>query len=359
MANSESFSYSNWHESKEGIGCPNPKACDESFGLTLDNSYKWKALEKERELPYICVFSCGIGYTWLKQIKKCVKLSQFKKSHSVASLSCAQNSGRLISIQSCSDFEKLTFDLLRISKDITEYWIGWYSYGFDQYTVSDRVSEEFRNWINAKGEKGLDASHGVVCQSENKVRMINHFNLQVSSIPYSLDGYYGSLVYKDSQSWIKYHSFSKEDMSQKNFFICEKETEWSCPNGFMLFQSQCYKMLEVDVTFAQAEILCENQQASLLELQTRMHQNYFTAWLFSLNNNPSKIWIAYRRHTNTKYQAEDNIYLPKDPEGPAFEFQSNNGLDMTVTGQIYPTGDEDCLIMDQSEGKIKSNCTKT
>ena len=95
--------FSRWDKDTEGAGCfPD---CYDFHGLVLDMraSYRWKAEQKEREYPYICVSDCAVGYLWRREARRCVKIVEQweeRKKQSEASVQCAKDKGRLLSINS-------------------------------------------------------------------------------------------------------------------------------------------------------------------------------------------------------------------------------------------------------------------
>lgn len=319
-------------------------------------TFQWMAIEKSSELPYVCTFGCDVGYTWLKKLKKCVKvvneLSE-KRQHSDASVYCAEENSRLLSIASCTELESLTLDFqMQFQKVIHEYWIGTYLEGFQFNEESNRVSKANSRTINAKGYAGLDAAaSNSVCSNNNKVHMVDENGDPFFTVTPSLDGYYGNwLLVQTGNAVLQYRKFEKEDNSPKMSFLCEKEKEWSCPDDYILFQSLCYKLIPQEVTFPQSEKICKKENAIVIEPKTRLHHVFISAWLSKKNLNSPVIWLGVRRHTYTLNSIADDEYHTSESNS-SFSFQSN-GLDFSETGSIAGNSDDDCVVMDSNAGKF-------
>ena len=62
------------------------------------------------------------------------------------------------------------------------------------------------------------------------------------------EGHYAELEKSGSgQMKILLHPFSNQDSSQRKAYMCEKETGWSCPYGFIMFQEVCYSFFPEEV----------------------------------------------------------------------------------------------------------------
>ena len=159
--------FSNWVGRVEGSPC-HPH-CVNIYGLLLSApQYKWKAENKGLAYPYICVSDCAIGYIWLREAKKCVKIGKNEKgSLGEASVQCAKDNSRLLSIKSCEQFLGLQSDLwTKYPQKEEKYWFGFYAEGFSLYTDQSRVGETLVNTINASGRKGVGPNGDLAnCQS--------------------------------------------------------------------------------------------------------------------------------------------------------------------------------------------------
>ena len=107
--------YNNWKDDKEGSGCVPPGFCLDSQRVLMKGpKYEWSADDQAKEYPYICESGCAVGYIWQKTAKKCVKIVRTckeKRSHSQASLFCAKENARLLTLSSCEEFKGLVKDL--------------------------------------------------------------------------------------------------------------------------------------------------------------------------------------------------------------------------------------------------------
>lgn len=46
-------------------------------------------------------------------------------------------------------------------------------------------------------------------------------------------------------------------------FLCEEEKEWGCPDGYILFQKDCYKVMYKSVTASKAMLMCEGENSKV------------------------------------------------------------------------------------------------
>ena len=61
-----------------------------------------------------------------------------------------------------------------------------------------------------------------------------------------------------------------------------KLDEWSCSDGYIMVQENCYKLITEEMTHIEAELFCsDNETASLAAETTPLHvSNYFNFLLF-------------------------------------------------------------------------------
>lgn len=342
--------FSRWDKDVEGAGCyPD---CYDFHGLVLDMraSYRWKAEQREREYPYICVSDCPVGYTWQRGARRCVKIVdkvEEKKKQSEASVQCAKDNGRLLSIESCKELEGLGEDLWFRSRNLQEtFWVGLYADGFTKYLHQTRTSAKQQGSINSRGQIGVqvEITNSDLCPSSKHVRVINPDPVPnpnpssvtyASSFPSSPDGIFLQLVFPEAKKGhLKLHEYTKNDSLDVASYLCEREEEWSCPDGYILFQEVCYKFFSEEVSFASADKLCSDEGGKVVEPNTRLHQNFINAWLTTEDYNFTKIWIGYRKQ-DTKAE-----YVSLSKEDSPYPTTIDFGDGVTT-----PTPEEDCLVL--------------
>ena len=167
-------SYSYWKSGKTGFGCLPLHQCMNTRAMIINApSYTWSADDKNKEYPYICVSSCALGYYWQKRAKKCVKIvyeDTEQLSHADASIVCAKDNARLLSIDSCAQFKGLSVDLWYWNADaLAKYWVGWYAEGFHVYNDNKRVSSAGNVSLNSKSEIGIDVTGSSTCTNNFKI----------------------------------------------------------------------------------------------------------------------------------------------------------------------------------------------
>ena len=342
-------SYSKWKDDTEGSGCLPPGFCLDSQAIVIKGSkYEWSADDKSKEYPYICLSECDIGYIWQKTAKKCVKIVRNeteKRSHSQASLHCAKDQARLLSVKSCKQFEGLLTDLQFFWKNSFEqYWIGLY---IGQPTYRRATAQQTRSTDGA-GWTSLSVHTDTDCDVHpDKVKMVDASDQDIQ--PDDAKEYYAELAYYNVTTMkgrIKLHEYSLVDQSTQQMFLCEKETDWMCPDGYIMFREDCYKLFDEDVISAEAELRCKEEGGKVLELSSKITLNFISAWLNDQDYSPPGVWLGYQRHTNTMNTSQDMEYL-------AFDGSSQfNHTSFNFAGLDSASGD--CLLLKQSEGSYSS-----
>ena len=336
--------FTKWDKGTEGAGCfPD---CYDFHGLVLDMraSYRWKAEQKEREYPYICVSDCIVGYKWQRGAKRCVKIVdkvEEKKKQSEASVQCAKDNGRLLSINSCKELEGLGLDLWFRSRDLAKtFWVGIYAEGFAMYLDQTRTSAANQGSINSKGQKGLmvEITNSNQCVTSKHVRVLNtdpNSVTFVSAYPVSSDGFFLNINFPEAKKAVlKLNEFTRNDSIDVASYLCEHEDDWSCPDDYILFQEVCYKFFKPEVNLASADKICSDEGGKVVEPNTRLHQNFINAWLATEDYNFTKIWIGYRKQdTKAGYVSLSNQDSPY-PTNIVF------GDGLTIA-----TPEQDCLVL--------------
>ena len=313
------FSY--WSGGVQGKGCG---TCLEIHGLVLDRLYTWEGFTKETPLPYICASKCAIGYAWRQNAKRCVKIVNANlgvKTQSEASLDCAKDNGRLLSINSCSEFEGLKKDLwTKNPSQSQKYWVGYYKNGFENYHHQTRTSEKRTGPINSRGQLALDSGGDASCSDEKKLQIIA--SATTSS--------FGELTFPiDNEMRLNLIQYTSSDTYQSTS-LCEKDKEWTCEDSYTLFQESCYKVLEGQYSASSGHLKCLlEEEAKLSEVPSKMHQKFLN--IFAKSENLSSFWVGVRRHVQTIDSSEDNAFV------------NTNGDSVTVASLAGAGSTDDCV----------------
>ena len=335
--------FSKWEKGKEGEPCG--KNCfDFSHRLLINKraGYSWRAEDQGKALPYICISNCIAGYSWRANARRCVRMvekTQGLEKQAAASVKCADDGGRLLSINSCQEMEGLQQDLWRRSLD-DSYWVGSFSGGFQNYEGQTRTSEKKQGFINSRGELGVKDGGSPGCADASKI--------VASGLGSANDGYFASFEFTASKvAQLEFSTFQKGDSATDKGYLCEKETEWSCPDpDWVLFQELCYKFNPENVTLGSADHECKKEGGVVAQVDTRLHATFLNAWLQQYNF--TKIWLGHRRHTTTTGSGEDTVYT--SVTGGELTAGGLMVGDFQAAGGTADVASHDCLLMDSSEG---------
>ena len=335
--------FSKWEKGKEGEPCG--KNCfDFSHRLLINKraGYSWRAEDQGKALPYICISNCVAGYSWRANARRCVRMvekTQGLEKQAAASVKCADDGGRLLSINSCQEMEGLQQDLWRRSLD-DSYWVGSFSGGFQNYEGQTRTSEKKQGFINSRGELGVKDGGSPGCADASKI--------VASGLGSANDGYFASFEFTASKvAQLEFSTFQKGDSATDKGYLCEKETEWSCPDpDWVLFQELCYKFNPENVTLGSADHECKKEGGVVAQVDTRLHATFLNAWLEQYNF--TKIWLGHRRHTTTTGSGEDTVYT--SVTGGELTAGGLMVGDFQAVGGTADVASHDCLLMDSSEG---------
>ena len=335
--------FSKWEKGKEGEPCG--KNCfDFSHRLLINKraGYSWRAEDQGKALPYICISNCIAGYSWRANARRCVRMvekTQGLEKQAAASVKCADDGGRLLSINSCQEMEGLQQDLWRRSLD-DSYWVGSFSGGFQNYEGQTRTSEKKQGFINSRGELGVKDGGSPGCADASKI--------VASGLGSANDGYFASFEFTASKvAQLEFSTFQKGDSATDKGYLCEKETEWSCPDpDWVLFQELCYKFNPENVTLGSADHECKKEGGVVAQVDTRLHATFLNAWLEQYNF--TKIWLGHRRHTTTTGSGEDTVYT--SVTGGELAAGGLMVGDFQAAGGTADVASHDCLLMDSSEG---------
>ena len=338
--------YNNWKNGKEGSGCAPSGPCQDTQRVLMKGpKYEWSADDQAKEYPYICESGCAVGYIWQKTAKKCVKIVRKdgdKRSHSQASLFCAKENARLLTLSSCEEFKGLVKDLKFFWHSSAEqYWVGLY---ISHPTFSRSRGRSTDSAGRASVEPGTDTD----CSADNrKVKMVD---AEDNDVALDTDSeYYGLLSYFDDTSnkpSIQLHKYGVTDQSAENMFLCEKEIDWECSEGYILFREHCYKYFAEYLTSTEAELSCSEEGGKVLELESLVTLNFLSAWLGDHDNPPQDIWLGYQRHIYTRNISHNMDYVAFDGLS---EFNTNK---FAISGS--DTEGNDCLVMKQNAGSFST-----
>ena len=211
--------YSYWSNGNEGAGCG--AACLPIHGLVLNRVYNWEGFTKETPLPYICASGCAVGYAWRQNAKRCVKIVKDYglKTQPDAQLFCAKDNGRLLSIDSCDEFQGLNKDIWTKSPSLSQtYWMGYQTGGLQNYINQQRTSEAQTGPINSRGQLALQSGGDSSCS--------NPYQLPIVGSSTSTKGLYGKITFVGEADMkldlgTEYSDTSLETATSS--WLCEKE----------------------------------------------------------------------------------------------------------------------------------------
>ena len=329
--------------------------CYDMFGtLVKAPTMKWSPTNKGVEYPYICQSDCAVGYVWRVEARRCVKAvrsSLTRADYGAATLACAKDSARLVSIPTCHMFRGLQNDLWSKFPGLTEkYWLGFYTaeFGNSAYRYSDqgRVSPTNRGNIRANGLLSVKPNGDLTnCDANNyAVPMIDSAGNAKTTTADSRLGHFASLEFTATkEAKLKLHSYSAGDpVTGTESFLCERETEWRCPDGYVMFQEHCYVFFISPVTFSEAERACIIQEGGkLVEIQTKMQQNFINAWMVGEDFNVTETWVGLRRKTHSDTET-DYKFQASDSSSESYDWQSVHAESSVTAGP-----GEDCVAMER------------
>ena len=221
--NLSKFSY--WSKGKEGQGCG--PVCYDFHGMVMDRTYQWQGDGKAKPYPYICASDCPRGYAWRPTARRCVKIVNKdlgQRTQNEASHYCSEDNGRLLSINTCEEFEGLNYDLWTRDQSATQsFWVGFYAAGLDNYNGQVRTSVTQSGSINSYGQIGLEAGGSQACADSTKIVM--------DAIGSSPAGYFGKLAYTTSKNLKMVLTEYSDSDTAVDTFMCERDPDWSCPTG--------------------------------------------------------------------------------------------------------------------------------
>ena len=274
------------------IDC-NQFKCLDKYGLTMSvlGDNKWKAELKTSSRPFICESKCRVGYRWGYRLNKCINIINKLQgvSNAESMLSCAMDNSRLLSISSCEDFNNLTEDNLASFPSAPsgkEYWIGYFIGDFQNLEL--RKISKFANTITAINSLGLIAPN----------------NCGMSMTAASLNNSAGFFNFDSKQ--IYYNKLS--NIENLKGFICEEENDWMCPTGYILFQDECFMLMDDSAMFTEALINCSTAGGYLVEPKHELFINFLHALKKNSEVENMTFWTGYRRNMFNITDIKDLIF---------------------------------------------------
>ena len=292
-SNGKNYSlYSDWLDKKENEGCVLNK-CTDNYRLMLDvnKKYAWQAADMNIEKPYICESKCQSGFLWFRGAEKCLKVVGKKAQSTIsdALYQCSKMNSRLVSFETCRESDNLPDDLKRmLTQTSDEYWTGIYTNGLENL-FPRRLTKE------TKTVRPVIRSDGYASVKD------------CASLPDSsgTDAEIGYFEYERPTITLK---FAGLDTLDERGYICEEEFDWICPQGYWLFQEDCYKLFERPSKFSDALIDCRNEGGFLTEVPTDFHKLFLIELIKNQNSSNTDIWTGYRKDPANFATDPDLIY---------------------------------------------------
>ena len=103
---------------------------------------------------------------------------------------------------------------------------------------------------------------------------------------------YGKLIFPSDETMkldlVEYTADGVE--TDVDSFMCEKDLDWSCPEGYLLFQESCYKFLEDEATAMEGHLKCQfDENANLAEVNSLMHMKFLNT--YAKSESKSNFWM--------------------------------------------------------------------
>ena len=320
IGNMKNFShYSNWKDKKEDNGCL-ADVCTDDMALSLDatNKYTWLADTKGKAKPYICESICKVGYMWYPTVRKCIKLKTTgeRTNFKNALYQCAMDHARLVEFITCEEISQLARDVLIFTgRAEEEFWIGYFAGGFKNYKLS-RLSNMTLNKVQALSSSnyaGFDA-----CSN-------------LETVDFSTNSYNSFLKFpsKDpSSAKVSFLPINPTDATIVKGYLCEPENNWTCKQGYVLFQEECYKTTNEKKTFTEALMHCSSTLDHLVEPMSILHVAFITAFIEHSNNSP--IWTGFRRGVFNISDEPDTFFHSSDYSKVSLSLSGLSGNDLVI-----------------------------
>ena len=290
--NGKNFSrFTDWVNNKENEGCVLHQ-CTDNYKLTLqtEKNFAWQAADKSIEKPYICESKCQGGFLWFKRVKKCLKIVSKKEQTSIAEAlyQCSQFNSRLLSFETCDQADNLPLDLkFMITQTSDLFWVGLFSNGLEN-VFPRRITEATkaaRPILRSDGYSSVKDCASLADTSGTSPE-IAFLTYEKPAVTLTNVGY---------------------DSTDKKGYICEQNFDWICPDGYMLFQEDCYKIETNPIKFTDALINCEEAGGMLAEISTAFVQLFIIEMAKQISCT-ADLWTGYRKDPANFADNPDIIY---------------------------------------------------
>ena len=280
--------YSNWKGGIENEGCVQ-YFCTDNNRLTLirKENYKWKAADKSIEKPYICESVCPAGFIWNKGAKKCLHIQRESVSHGKAMLKCSSLGGHLFGYSECEQAAGLVTTIITPG-EADSYHIGIFHEGLTDYNGRriTKTTKDARPTIRANGYSAIKDCADITDPSGSApdIGILN--------------------IADDGTPSITYEAIDSDTL---HGYICEASLEWKCPDGYVFFMEDCFKVSDNSLTYVEAMFECKKDKGSLLRMETDFHKLFITEYLTE-KSITSSVWANYRKDPTSMTDSPDKIF---------------------------------------------------
>ncbi len=298
IANGKNISiYNDWVDGKENTGCIQ-NICTDNYALSINTKKenKWQADDKSKIKPYICQSKCRVGFKWYSESKKCLQVVDIATAFSTATYNCAHQNSRLANLNHCEEFTSLANDVWKISKSQSkEYWLGYFAGGMENYNPSriTNANLEKLKTFSSTGFLGIQSCPWL------------------SLVDVNVDQYKGFLQFTSTDPSTSKMEFlpipQSLNLMEEKGYICEYEEDWICPNGYILFQEECYKIFDNATTYSDAFIVCNKEKGIAMEPLSKLHIVFLSTYILA-NNMSTPLRTGFRRNLNRQNNETDEYF---------------------------------------------------
>ncbi len=281
--------YSNWKGGKENEGCVQYFCTDNNrLAVVRKENYKWKAADKSVEKPYICESVCPAGFAWNMGAKKCLHIQNMEEvSLGQAILKCSKLGGHLFGFSECEQVDGLVSSI-STPGEASSYKIGIFHEGLADYNGRriTKTTKDARPTIRANGYSAIKHCASIA-DSSGTAPEVGILNIADDGTP--------SVTYEGI------------DTDTLHFYVCEANLAWKCPDGYMVFNEDCYKIYNISLTYIEAMYECMKDKGNLLELETDFHKLFIVQILLE-KSIASSVWANYRKDPPGMTDSPDKIF---------------------------------------------------
>ena len=281
--------FANWKGGKENEGCVQYFCTDNNrLSVVKKENYKWKAADKSAEKPYICESVCPAGFIWNTGTKTCLHIQKDEQvSHGKAILKCSKLGGHLFGFSECEQAAGL-FTSITTPGEANSYNIGIFHQGLTNYNGRriTKTTKDARPTIRSNGYSAIKDCADVPDPSGSApdIGILN--------------------IADDGTPSITYEAIASADL---HGYICEASLGWKCPEGYVVFIEDCYKVSDSSLTYVEAMNECRKDKGTLLKLETDFHKLFIVEYLTE-NSITSSVWASYRKDPATMTDSPDKIF---------------------------------------------------